>query len=183
VGASVRFSASADNVSACCRSGGVYALRDESSAWEYVFIVASSGCLLYQAYRMYPYTRLARRQVQPSRSVDPSAACSLLFANVLMTNRNSAGLLRLIKRYDPDVILTVECDSWWERQLAGIARSHPYTVLQPQDNTYGMLLYSRLNFRNAKVQFLVQDDVPSIHGSDHFPVYIKHRRLNVTPAE
>src|SRR5688572_9521266 len=141
------------------------ALRNESSAWEYVFIAAASGCLLYQAYRMYPYTPLARRQVQPSRSTDPSAAFSLLFANVLMTNRNSEGLLRLIERYDPDVILTVECDSWWERQLAGMVRSHPYTVLQPQDNTYGMLLYSRLDLRNAKVQFLVQNDVPSIHAS------------------
>jgi hypothetical protein len=46
-----------------------------------------------------------------------------------------------------------------------MVRSHPYTVVQPQDNTYGMLLYSRLVLPNAKVQFLVQDDVPSIQAN------------------
>lgn len=37
-------------------------------------------------------------------------------------------------------------------------------MLQPQDNTYGMLLYSRLELLDARIQFLVEDDVPSIHA-------------------
>ena len=142
-----------------------YALtRDGSSKWEYMFMALLSGCLAYQAYRMYPYTRLSRRQVQRSRHSDSNSAFSLLFSNVLMTNRDAGALLRLIERYDPDIVLTVECDTWWQEQLAGLERSHPFTVLQPQDNTYGMLLYSRLELRNAAVRFLVQDDVPSIHA-------------------
>ena len=72
-------------------------------------------------------------------------------------------------------------------------------MLHPQENTYGMLLYSRRELIEPQVAFLIEPDVPSIHatlrvrlrpararapshampncsssafGSDHFPVYI-----------
>ncbi|HEY0819812.1 MAG TPA: endonuclease/exonuclease/phosphatase family protein [Rhizobacter sp.] len=118
----------------------------------------------YQCYRMRPFTRLARPQVQMSRRTDPDTRLSLLFSNVLMGNRKSARLLELIREADPDIVLAVETDAWWQDELRGLERTHPHTVQQPQDNTYGMLLYSRLPLRNAEVKFLVQDDVPSIHA-------------------
>jgi endonuclease/exonuclease/phosphatase (EEP) superfamily protein YafD len=114
---------------------------------------------------MYPYTPLARKQVQPSRCATADSSISLLFANVLMTNRRSGELRRLIREQDPDVILAVETDVWWEAELAEFERTHKHFVKQPQANTYGMLLYSRLELRNAQVKFLVQDDVPSIHAA------------------
>lgn len=139
-------------------------VREDPALPEQVFLGVLTLCLLYQSYRMYPYTRLARKEVKPSRGVHDDSTIALLFANVLMTNRNAEGLLRHIREYDPDVILAVETDRWWQGQLAEFERTHPYCVHQPQDNTYGMLLYSRLELRNATVKFLVQDDIPSIHA-------------------
>ncbi|MET0987041.1 MAG: endonuclease/exonuclease/phosphatase family protein [Steroidobacteraceae bacterium] len=139
-------------------------VRDASTAWEYGFLAALGGCLAYQSYRMYPYTRLSRQQVQPSCRSDGNAIFSLLFANVLMTNRNAQALVQLVEQHDPDIFLAVECDSWWAERLSGLQESHPFTVLQPQENTYGMLLYSRLELRDASVRFLIQDDIPSIHA-------------------
>lgn len=129
-----------------------------------IFLALLSAAFVYQCYRMLPYTRLARQQVQPSRERAGDTLVSLMFCNVLMTNRDSARLLALIREADPDIVLTVETDAWWQHALRGLARSHPHTVHQPQDNTYGMLLYSRLPLRNAEVKFLVQDDIPSIHA-------------------
>ena len=37
-------------------------------------------------------------------------------------------------------------------------------VRQPQNTTYGMLLYSRLELVKPKVEFLIEADVPSIHA-------------------
>jgi endonuclease/exonuclease/phosphatase (EEP) superfamily protein YafD len=139
-------------------------VREDPNAAEQVFLALLTGCLLYQSYRMYPYTRLARTQVKPSSRLQKDATFSLLFSNVLMTNRDAERLRGLIREYDPDVILTVETDDWWRAQLVEFERSHPHCVLQPQDNTYGMLLYSRLELRNAQVKFLIQDDIPSIHA-------------------
>lgn len=131
---------------------------------ENLFVVGLSACLIYQSFMMYPYTPLSRKQVQQSINPRDDSSLGLLFANVLMGNRNVAELKEIIRQADPDIILTIETDDWWKEQLEGFVRTHPHSIQQPQDNTYGMLLYSRLELLNAKVKFLVQDDVPSIHA-------------------
>ena len=131
---------------------------------EQALIALLAVAVAYQCYRMLPYTPLARQQVQASRAGAPEARVSLLFANVLMPNRAAARLLALVREADPDIVLAVETDAWWQGALEDLARTHPHTVQQPQDNTYGMLLYSRLPLHGAQVKFLVQDDVPSIHA-------------------
>jgi endonuclease/exonuclease/phosphatase (EEP) superfamily protein YafD len=143
--------------------------RGGGGLWSNLFDAALLACLAYQCYSMFPYTRLARRQVEQSRLAEPEARVSLLFANVLMTNRESGRLRETIRRADPDIILAVEADEWWRGQLAGFEETHPHTVLRPQDNTYGMLLYSRLELLGPEVRFLVQDDIPSMHARALMP--------------
>lgn len=144
---------------------GLYLLvREHPGPAEDIFLAALVLCLGYQAYKMYPYTPLARKQVQPSRKAREDSTIGLLFSNVLMTNRKADRLLALIRQYDPDVVLTVETDAWWDDALSPLAQTHPHSVRRPQDNTYGMLLYSRFELRDAQVKFLVEDDVPSIHA-------------------
>ena len=130
---------------------------------EFGFLTALVLCLSYQGYMMYPYTRLSRKQVQPSKNRRKESSFSLLFANVLIENRNAPRLKEIIKKADPDLILTAETDEWWREQLNEFDRTHPYVVAQPQDNSYGILLQSRLELINPKIKFLVQDDVPSVH--------------------
>jgi len=130
----------------------------------YAFLAALALCVLYQSYRMFPYTPLARRQVQQSRGAREGASLALLFANVLMENREASRLREIIREADPDIVLAIETDEWWREQLKEFEESHPFTVLQPQDNTYGMLFYSRLELLSAEVEFLVEDDIPSIHA-------------------
>ena len=62
------------------------------------------------------------------------------------------------------MVLAVETDAWWQRELDVLAPTHRYAVRQPQDNTYGMLVYSRLELVEPQIKFLVQPDVPSIHA-------------------
>jgi endonuclease/exonuclease/phosphatase (EEP) superfamily protein YafD len=127
------------------------------------FLVALIVCLLYQGYMMFPYTRLSPKQVQWSKKATRESSFSLLFANVLIENRNAARLKEIIRECDPDLILTAETDQWWGEQLKEFDRTHPYAVAQLQDNSYGMLLQSRLELINPEIKFLVQDDIPSIH--------------------
>ncbi|NNF19056.1 MAG: endonuclease/exonuclease/phosphatase family protein, partial [Flavobacteriaceae bacterium] len=46
---------------------------------------------------------------------------------------------------------------------------YPHAVEVPKDNTYGMLLYSKLPLRKAKVKYLVHDSIPSIHAEVVLP--------------
>ena len=129
-----------------------------------LFVGALLGALAYQCFMMFPYTPLARRQVEDSRRAAEDATICLLFANVLMTNRHADRLKAIIKRVDPDVVLAVEADEWWRAELAFLRDSHKHVVEHPRDNTYGMLLYSRLPLVDPQVRFLVQPDIPSIHA-------------------
>lgn len=137
--------------------------------WQQLFLVALSSSLLFQLYMMFPYTPWARRQVQNSRQAKRETTCRLFFANVLMSNRRAADLRRLIRQADPDIILAVETDRWWQEQLNEFTATHPLTIHYPLSNTYGMLLYSRFELTVGEVRFLIEEDIPSIHAQVRLP--------------
>ncbi len=145
------------------------ALMWEPTLAESIFLTVLTMCMAYQGYMMFPYTRLASKQVQQSQRVSEESTITLLFANVLQDNRDAPRLREIIDKADPDIILTVETDQWWLEQLKGYERSHPHIVHQPMDNTYGMLLYSRLELVDHEVCFLVEDHVPSIQTRVRLP--------------
>jgi endonuclease/exonuclease/phosphatase (EEP) superfamily protein YafD len=138
--------------------------REDPSHADNVLLAAMSLCFVYQLWRMWPYTPLHRNQVQRADGEDPERSLSILISNVLMSNRDSGKLRALVREQDPDIILLVETDSWWQAQLRELARSHPHTLSHPSDNTYGMLLYSRLPLIDPRIRFLVEEDVPSIRA-------------------
>ncbi|HET7157858.1 MAG TPA: endonuclease/exonuclease/phosphatase family protein, partial [Burkholderiales bacterium] len=148
-------------IGAASLAGYFYLQPDWGTAGPW-FMGALVVCLVRLAYVMFPYTPLARQQVEQSRG--SGVRWSLVCANVLMTNRDSQQLVRIISAADPDVILLVEADDWWQQQMRQFETSHRYIVHQPQDNTYGMLLYSRVELIDPNVHFLVQNDIPSIHA-------------------
>jgi len=144
---------------------GDLAFRKDTSLSGHIIHVVLTLCILYQAYKIRPYTVFARKQVERAKQPRNQSTVSLLLANVKMDNRNSILLRQIITEADPDVILIVEADEWWQNELRRFATIHCFTVQQPQDNTYGMLLYSRLELVGPEVRFLIEDDVPSIRAA------------------
>lgn len=116
-----------------------------------------------QCQRVYPYTPLAGEEVEETTLGAGAASLRLLTANVLMENRESHVFLDLVRQNNPDVLLVLEPDEWWERELRPLESTHPHTVKEPLANTYGMILYSKLPLRKPEVRYLVEGDVPSIH--------------------
>jgi endonuclease/exonuclease/phosphatase (EEP) superfamily protein YafD len=144
-------------------------VREDPSPADQAFLIVLSLCLAYQLWRMWPYTRLHWRQVRRVDRPNDERSVSLLISNILQTNRESAKLRALIREHDPDIVLVVETDAWWEQQLAELECTHPHVVKQPQSNTYGMVLYSRLPLIEPRIKFLVEQDVPSIHAGVKLP--------------
>ncbi|MGP0594036.1 endonuclease/exonuclease/phosphatase family protein [Nitrospira sp. T9] len=128
--------------------------------WKWV-LIGLIACLVYQGYRMFPYTRLAPKQALDSLNSSNEGLLSILTANIYKNNRNASGFLNVVSTASPDVVLVIEPDQWWERQLSGLEASYPHTIKQPLGNTYGMLLYSRLKLRNSDIRLLVEDHLPS----------------------
>lgn len=132
------------------------------------FVLAGSlFCLLFQSWWILPYTPLFRKEVKwaPHTIDNDLQRLTILTANVLANNRNAETLLGLIKEHQPDVVVTLESDRWWQQQLDGLQSTYPYSVKCPLENRYGMHVYSRLPLHDAVIQYLVEPDVPSIHGA------------------
>lgn len=127
-----------------------------------LIVLLSLACTLYQAHWIIPYTRLWPVQVKRSR-LSGRPTLRILTANVLMTNRNAGALVERVRQAQPDVLVALETDRWWERQLDALADDYPHQLRCPQENLYGMHVYSRLPMKDALVQYLVADGIPSMH--------------------
>lgn len=137
---------------------------DFSAYFDTIWAVLLSLCVFYQLQIILPFTPLSRKQVQPARREhEYESNISLLIFNVLMENDRYADALRLIETYDADIVLLAEPDENWKKALAPLEEKYAHTVFCPLDNRYGMMLYSRLPLHDTELQFLIQDDIPSIH--------------------
>jgi endonuclease/exonuclease/phosphatase (EEP) superfamily protein YafD len=126
------------------------------AAW--IFVLAA---VVYQGFRIFPFTALAREQMADAEA-SPRATMSILLSNVLMENHDAAQLLALVEKHNPDIVFTLEPDQWWARALEPIAAHRPHIVSRPLDNTYGMILYSKFPLRDTIMRELTEPGVPSI---------------------
>lgn len=133
-------------------------------AWHYLLPIFVAGNFAYQAYKIYPYTILATKQVYRSKIKQGDNVIAILVSNVLMDNDQYDRLKKLVIEEKPNILLTLETDSRWEKALEVLEDSYPHTVKVPQDNRYGMHLYSNLKLKDIEVKRIINKKIPSIHG-------------------
>ncbi|GAA0891086.1 endonuclease/exonuclease/phosphatase family protein [Fulvivirga kasyanovii] len=128
-----------------------------------ILLVMLLGIIVYQSVIIFPYTFVARKESRKIHGAAEEDQLSFMIANVYMYNRDYGKCLELIKANNPDLLLMVETDHAWEEAMREIEGQFKCHVKYPLDNTYGMLLYSKLDLVNPEVKFLVEPEVPSIH--------------------
>jgi endonuclease/exonuclease/phosphatase (EEP) superfamily protein YafD len=124
--------------------------------------------LCYLLSLILPFTFFAKKQLLKSRLLANENNINLLIANVYQENRRAADYHRLITSCKPDVVLMVETNQWWQREMDSIKALYPYFLAAPLENTYGMLLYSRLQLFDGSINYLVEKDIPSIEVNIQF---------------
>jgi len=157
-------------------------LLDLAQPINWLLLATTALCLAYQGWWIAPYTRLHPTEVARVDAADKGPAIRILTTNVLMSNRNAEGLLELVRSQRPDLLVTLESDSWWESQLDTLATDYPHALKCPLDNLYGMHLYSRLPLSDTHIDFLVEDDAPSMHALVELPAGPRIRAHFLHPA-
>lgn len=137
-------------------------LYKERGLGDNLILLMLLASVAYQVSRMFPYTRLARKQVLGSREKGPDRKISILVSNIYRDNRDYERFLRLVRKKDPDVICILEPDEWWDEKLSPLDVDYPYSARHRDDEGYGMIFYTRLKPRGIEVNFLVEDYVPSV---------------------
>lgn len=118
----------------------------------------ASGYLLFQ---IWPYSPFGRKMIKRV-PYDPELGIHLIIGNVYQFNTDFSKLHKLLKRKNPDVVFLVETHQGWINSLESLAKEYPYQLLLPQENTYGMAFYSKLPLVRKDVNFLVDEEIPSI---------------------
>ena len=148
----------------CVIVASIY-VYDFKSVWHFISVGLLLLSLAYQFKKIFPYTYFSRKQVLKFKGSDPEASISILVSNVLTPNKRSDKLLSLVDKRKPDLLLTLETDKRWEDELSELEEEYEHCIKIPKDNLYGMHLYSKLKLEDIKVRTLVQEDIPSIHGT------------------
>ena len=142
-----------------------------AGTWRWALLAVFAATLAYQTWWIAPYTPLWRKEAfnAPHQTAGAPARPHLkvMACNVLTPNRQSGQLRALVAQYQPDVLVLLETDLWWQQQMQPLEADYPHRVAVPLDNLYGMHLYSRLPLSGTEVSYLVEAEVPSIHASVH----------------
>lgn len=129
---------------------------------DYIFIVLILGAAVYGGSKIIPYSEFYPLAVDEPSPDERSPKFRVLIANVLQNNHQYDKLKSEVSRLRPEVLLLMEVNKPWLDSLHLLTQQFPHRILQPQDNTYGMALFSKFPLEEQKTQFLSSDTIPSI---------------------
>ncbi|MFK7808204.1 MAG: endonuclease/exonuclease/phosphatase family protein [Saprospiraceae bacterium] len=131
--------------------------------WYYMaYLLLLLVSVFYHLYIIFPFTPF--HSVELERTNNNDLTIRMLTCNVRQKNKSYKRLLNLVDEQSPDLLLLTEVDQSWIDAVISLKENYPHTVLQPQENTYGIALFSKHEFSHVEVKFLVKNDIPSIHA-------------------
>ncbi|RLQ21784.1 endonuclease [Seongchinamella sediminis] len=140
-------------------------LMPTATAATVTLLLLTLACLAWNLRHLLRFFPVWPREVAQASGSGTGRELAIISANVQMENREAETLLSLVRATAPDLLVALESDQWWQDQLDTLAGDLPHSVKCPLDNRYGIHLYSRLPLVDPRVEFLVEDDVPSIHAT------------------
>lgn len=135
-------------------------LPNDRGLW---LIVGMLACALaIQLFHILRFSPVWPRSVRSfARNREPAPTLRLLVSNVKQSNTEYQKLIDLVDQTQPDLALFMETDAKWAKALEAIAGDLEICLQHPLDNSYGMILYSRLPMKDKQIRFLTNEEVPS----------------------
>lgn len=134
-----------------------------------VFLLMLLASLTYQVKMIVGFTPLLAPTAKKATTEDQKKKFSMLLSNVRMENEEYERLLKLIISENPDLVLLTEPNLRWTEALIDLDDKYPYSVKEPLGNTYGMIFLSKFPLTATKVNYLVKNEIPSIHTKIQLP--------------
>ncbi|MFD2238669.1 endonuclease/exonuclease/phosphatase family protein [Aureimonas populi] len=135
----------------------------EDGVLDAILVVTLVSVIVAQGFSIAQFTPLrGKESIQYEGDPDGPNTVSILSFNVKESNEKFALAIETTRRSDPDLALFMETDRKWADALEPLRERYPHVVSHPLENSYGMILFSRLELVEARVDYLVMDEVPSI---------------------
>lgn len=125
--------------------------------------VIQVALMVYHIYLLIRYTKFYRKN-KVSKTGKSSQKVSIISANVYQFNNAYPRFHKIIKQHKPDIFITIESNSEWEKANRELEKDYPFSHKVTLENTYGMHFYSKIKPIEIKTHFFVADDIPSIEA-------------------
>lgn len=124
-----------------------------------------------QARTLWPYQPLAAKMVAQTPRCAADGQLRVLIANVQRSNLDAQAVIALARDQKPDILLLMETDERWDRDLAPLDADFPAQMqVIPADATYfGMHIYARYPLEDAAFQYPYGTATPLFVGNVAHP--------------
>lgn len=168
---------------------GILVARPAGASWLAIEVVLAL-IVVIQLWQILPYTPLwTKESLTYDAGRDSGDTVTIVSSNVKMSNDDYQGLSDVIAAEDPDIVILMEVNEKWLEGVRGLTSRYEHVVPVPQDDSYGLLLASRLPLSNVTVRFVLTENVPSIvatvetSGGRKFRLYVVHPEPPVPSRE
>ncbi|MEI4263645.1 endonuclease/exonuclease/phosphatase family protein [Roseovarius sp. D0-M9] len=131
------------------------------AAW--LVLLSAVGALSYQAYKLHPYSQLVEQTLIAHEECEEDQSLRIMVANVKRENDAADAFLDQVTEVDPDLLLIMETDAWWDARLAALHDRFPHRrqSIPEGDSFYGMHLFSKLNLIEPEFRYFFDSDTPT----------------------
>jgi endonuclease/exonuclease/phosphatase (EEP) superfamily protein YafD len=119
-----------------------------------------------------PFTIFWTKSVAKSISqAEDERNLKIFIFNVYQYNERYADAINAIIEHEPDVVLLLETCSKWEKAMSVLENTYQYQLKAIQEDTYGLMMMSKLPFEESQINYFVSKNIPSaevllnIHGN------------------
>lgn len=127
------------------------------------FQAVQAVLMVYHSYILMRYTKFWRTQ-KVEKTGTASDQVKIISCNVYQFNSEHHRFIDLIGKEQPDIVLTIESNSDWEKALRVLEKDYPNREKVTLENTYGMHFYTKLKVVHLETHYFVADDLPSIEA-------------------
>lgn len=141
---------------------GLFVFLDDFSWLNMGLMVLLVCVLIYCLFTIIPFTFMGVKTV---RKVAPDLSkeqIRLMIFNVYQYNDDYKKTLDKVKEVDPDVLLLVETCSQWADALASLDNVYPFSLKAVQENTYGMMFWSKKPLKKKEIHHVIKKEIPSM---------------------
>jgi endonuclease/exonuclease/phosphatase (EEP) superfamily protein YafD len=119
--------------------------------------------IIYHIYILSKYTKFWKTSTFEITE-KASDKIKIISCNIYQFNDEYHRFTELVEKEQPNIILTMESNSDWEKAMRVLEKSYPNHQKVTLENTYGMHFYTNLKVNSLKTHFFVSDDLPSIEA-------------------
>ena len=127
-----------------------------------ILSVSLIACSVICLNDIIPFSRWYKKEIRSCSNKSVFNRLNILAFNVYQENEDYDKLIQLVNSLNPDIVLLIETNNKWYDAMKPLINLYPYSIKAIQENTYGMMMLSKLEPLEKSIEHLSDKEIPSI---------------------